>query len=124
MADVNRHKEIFTITDETRDYHGGLVKQGDTWISRATFMGREIVTDYTMEEIPPPARLVCGQQSSASDGKSIFEFKSVDGGTEITNIGEGTHKGFFAMVAGPLLRRNVSKQMRKNLERIKGMLES
>jgi len=124
VADVKNHIEIFGQNREIIDHHGGPVKEGDTWTAVSSFMGREIKSTYTMAEITPPHRLVYKSSSSSADGKMTWTFEAAEGGTRISNYAEGEPKGFFGSVAAPLLKGNVEKMMREDMDRIKAMLEA
>lgn len=124
LADINRHLDIFSQNKEIRDFHGGPVQEGDSWVIVSSFMGREVVTTYTMKEVIPNSKLVFGQSSSSAEGQIAWEFEAIDGGTRITTTGEGDPKGFFATVASQLLRSTAENQLRGDMATVKGILEA
>ena len=123
MADINKHLEIFSMNREIRDYHGGPVREGDTWQIRSSFMGRDTVTKYTLSEYAEPNRLVFESRSASGDGVITWEFAPVAGGTQVTQHAVGEPKGFLAGVAGVLLKGNLENQLRADGERFKALVE-
>lgn len=123
MADVNEHPRIFSINHGIRNYHGGPVQVGDTWESVGKFMGQETVTQYTMAEYEAPTHLLYKTASSSGDGSITWNFKEVEGGTQVEQIAEGQPKGFFASLAAPLLKGNLQKQLVEDGDNFKRLVE-
>lgn len=124
MANLDNHPDIFENNHEIRGHNGGLTKQGDTWEVVTSFMGREITTTFTMAEVDEPRRLVYSTESSAATGEITWQFEAVNGGTQVNFSSKGVPKGFFATVAGPLLKNNVTKMMKKEIQRFKEIAEA
>lgn len=101
MADVPRHPEIFTINQGIRNYHGGPVQEGDTWVSEGKFRGQETVTHYTMAEYEEPTHLHFKMESPSGDGSISWNFTAVEDGTQVEQFVEGEPKGFFCLTGCP-----------------------
>jgi uncharacterized membrane protein len=89
----------------------------------ATFLGRRLAYTYEIAEFVPGERLVM----RASDGPFAMETSYIwqnagDGSTRMTLRNRGEPSG-FAGVAAPLLERAMRRANRKDLARLKHLLE-
>ena len=77
-----------------------------------------------MAVVEAPRRLVYSTESNAASGEITWQFEAVNGGTQVNFSSKGVPKGFFATVAGPLLKNNVAKMMKGELQRFKELAEA
>ena len=112
----------FAREHETRGYKPPLAV-GSEWETVSTFMGREMVTNYTMKKYEPPHLDVRALQGPAS-GDVQHMVEEVDGGVKATIKFKGEMKGFLASLASVLIKNQAKKDMEKDLESLKAFVES
>jgi uncharacterized protein YndB with AHSA1/START domain len=98
FTDPEIRPKWFTSRNETRGYEPPLAV-GSEWETVSTFMGREMITKYTMKNYEPPHRDVRSLQGPA--------------------LGEVQH----ASIASPLIKNQAKKDMEKDLNSFKAFVE-
>jgi hypothetical protein len=97
---------------------------GSTYDQVAHFLGRDVVSSFVVVEYEPGHRV---KITSTSGPFPITETRTVDPNgpatTRVSALVEGNAGGFFR-IAGPLLRLMVQRSVRRDYERLHGLLES
>jgi carbon monoxide dehydrogenase subunit G len=117
LTNADNFSEIGGGTEEIRG-HSGPVSEGDTWQSVGKFMGREIKSDSRAVELKAPNVFRYESTSNAAETETRWEVRAVDDGTLIKHNGGGEVKGFFATLASSLLKSNVNKMYKSDMERL------
>jgi uncharacterized protein YndB with AHSA1/START domain len=111
FTDPEIRPKWFTSRNETRGYEPPLAV-GSEWETVSTFMGREMITKYTMKNYEPPHRDVRSLQGPAL-GEVQHLVEEVEGGVKVTIIFNGEMKGFLASIASPLIKNQAKKDMER-----------
>lgn len=89
----------------------------------AQFMGRRLDYTYEVREHVPGARMVMSTQEGPFPMETTYEFADADeGATRMTLRNRGEPSG-LSKVAAPLMARAMQRANRKDLERLKALLE-
>ena len=121
FTDPEIRPKWFTSREETRGYEPPLAV-GSEWETVSTFMGREMITKYTLRKFEPPHVDVRSLQGPAS-GEVQHEAEEVEGGVKVTVIFNGVMKGFLASLAAPVIKNQAKKDMEKDLNSFKAFVE-
>ena len=90
----------------------------------AEFLGRRLAYTYEVLELVPGERLVMSTSEGPFGMETTYTWDDVsDGGTRMTLRNRGAPKGFSHLVA-PFMSLAVRRANRKDLARLKAMLES
>ena len=90
----------------------------------AEFLGRRLAYTYEVVEFVPDERLVMRTAEGPFAMETTYEWtEDGTGGTRMTLRNRGTPSG-FSRLAAPLLAANMRKANRKDLERLKSLLEA
>jgi uncharacterized protein YndB with AHSA1/START domain len=90
----------------------------------ARFMGRRLAYTYQIRELVPGERLVMSTDEGAFPMETTYAWADADGGaTRMTLRNRGEPTG-FAKVGRPLMEAAMRRANRKDLERLKEILES
>ncbi len=90
----------------------------------AEFLGRRLTYTYEVVEFVPDERLVMRTSEGPFAMETTYEWADDGtGGTRMTLRNRGTPSG-FSRLAAPLLAANMRKANRKDLERLKSLLET
>jgi uncharacterized protein YndB with AHSA1/START domain len=90
----------------------------------AAFLGRRLAYTYEVRELVPGARLVMSTEEAPFPMETSYLFADTgSGGTRVTLRNRGMPTG-FSRVAGPALARAMRSANRKDLARLKELLES
>lgn len=90
----------------------------------AEFLGRRLTYTYEVVEFVPDERLVMRTSEGPFAMETTYEWaEDSTGGTRMTLRNRGTPSG-FSRLAAPLLAANMRKANRKDLERLKSLLET
>jgi uncharacterized membrane protein len=90
----------------------------------ARFMGRRLAYTYEVRELIPDERLVMSTAAGPFPMETTYEWSDVPGGgTRMTLRNRGMPSG-FSRLAAPVMRQAMRRANRKDLERIKQLLES
>jgi carbon monoxide dehydrogenase subunit G len=122
VANVNNLMQCSDVITEVRDAPQHAVKVGDTYSTTAEVMGRTIKTSHTVLTADPPNRLEMDGKNGTLNLKVEIVIESVEGGTRVTQVGEGKLSGAMRF-ARPIVERTVRKQVRSDLENMKRILE-
>ncbi len=98
----------------------GPLHDGATFADVGKFLGRRIETTFHVT-VDTPHRLV--YRSTGGLVPHDWTFESLGSGTRMTLAVEGEPGGFFRL-AGPLLERALKRQVRADMQRLKGLLET
>ena len=90
----------------------------------AEFLGRKLAYTYAVREHEPGVRFVMSTQEGPFPMETTYTFSdAADGGTHMTLRNRGEPSG-FSKVAAPLMAQAMRRANRKDLERLKALLES
>ena len=95
---------------------------GSRVASVARFLGRRLAYTYEIREHAPGQRLVMSTVSGPFPMETTYEWADAPGGTRMTLRNRGRPSG-FASVAAPALAAAMRRANRKDLERLKQILE-
>ena len=124
IADPKKQVAINPSAQEIRDFNGEQPKVGEQWTVVLNFMGREIISTYTLLESIAPSRLIFTHESSSADIRIIWTFESARVGTRVTYYSNGQPKGFFTSLALNLVKGNFDNNVHESLRAMKARLES
>ena len=89
----------------------------------ARFLGRTLTYTYEIRELDPGRRLVMSTEQGPFPMETTYAWEQTpDGGTRMTLRNRGQPSG-FAGVAAPLMERAMRRANRKDLARLKELLE-
>lgn len=89
----------------------------------AEFLGRRLVYTYEIEELEPGERLVMATAEGPFPMRTSYTWRAADGGTEMELRNSGEPSGFKS-VAAPLMALAMRRENRKDLRRLKELLEA
>jgi uncharacterized membrane protein len=89
----------------------------------ARFLGRRLAYTYEIRELVPGERLVMSTAQGPFPMETAYEWADAPGGTRMTLRNRGRPSG-FATVAAPVLAAAMRRANRKDLERLKRILEA
>jgi hypothetical protein len=89
----------------------------------ARFLGRRLAYTYEVREIVPATRFVMSTAEGPFPMETTYAWEdTAEGGTRMTLRNRGTPSG-FSRLAAPLLARAIGRANRKDLRRLKAILE-
>lgn len=89
----------------------------------ASFMGRRLSYTYELRELAPGERLRMSTSEGPFPMETTYSWEDApDGATTMSLRNRGEPSG-FSRVAAPLMKRAMRRANRKDLERLKGILE-
>jgi uncharacterized membrane protein len=88
----------------------------------ATFLGRQLEYTYEVREHVPGERFVMSTSEGPFPMETTYSWQDTAGGTTMTLRNRGEPAG-FAKVAAPMMTRAMTRANRKDLERLKEILE-
>jgi uncharacterized protein YndB with AHSA1/START domain len=88
----------------------------------AQFLGRRLAYTYEVTELVPGQRLVMGTDEGPFPMETTYAWEDVAGGTRMILRNRGEPSG-FSKVAAPLMARAMRRANRKDLARLKAILE-
>jgi uncharacterized membrane protein len=89
----------------------------------ARFLGRRLAYTYELREHVPGERLVMSTAEGPFPMETTYEWADAPGGTRMTLRNRGRPSG-FATIAAPALAAAMRRANRKDLERLKRILEA
>jgi hypothetical protein len=90
----------------------------------ARFLGRRLAYTYEVRELVPGERLVMGTSSGPFPMETTYTWTDApDSGTIMTIRNRGQPSG-FSRIAAPVMARAVRRANRRDLRRLKGILET
>jgi len=89
----------------------------------ARFLGRRLAYTYEIAAVEPGARLVMKTADGPFPMETTYTWTDASGGTRMTLRNRGGGAGFFR-VAGPILGAAMRRANRKDLARLKAILEA
>jgi hypothetical protein len=88
----------------------------------ATFLGRRLAYTYEIADYAPGERLTMSTADGPFPMETTYEWSEADGGTRMSLRNRGEPAG-FVKVASPVMTRGIRRANRKDLERLKSILE-
>ena len=107
-----------------RDYHGGEVRVGDSFVVVTTFMGREILNDYMVKKLVSPSTLAWDSISPQAKTSSQFDIESTDEGCRVILHVVGKPRGLVASIGMGMVEENLKEGIIEDLKNIRSILES
>ncbi|MBD0338702.1 MAG: SRPBCC family protein [Thermoleophilia bacterium] len=99
-------------------------RESDTRVAFvARFLGRRLAYTYEVRERVPGERLVMSTAEGPFPMETTYEWADAPGGTRMTLRNRGRPSG-FATIAAPALAAAMRRANRKDLERLKRILEA
>ena len=89
----------------------------------ARFLGRRLAYTYEIRELVPDKRMVMSTADGPFGMETTYEWRDAPGGTRMALRNRGEPVGFSRAVA-PLMAQMVRRANRKDLERLKALLEA
>jgi hypothetical protein len=89
----------------------------------AAFLGRESDYIYEVTELVPGERFVMTRAEGPFPMETVYSWEDAGGGTRMTLQSSG-HPTGLAMLLAPLLRSSMRRSGRKDLARLKALLET
>ena len=89
----------------------------------ARFLGRTLEYTYEVRELVPGERLVMSTEEGPFPMETTYEWSDAPGGTRMTLRNRGEPSG-FARIGAPMMERAMRRANRKDLDRLKSLLES
>ncbi|MDQ7027299.1 MAG: SRPBCC family protein [Anaerolineae bacterium] len=123
MTNPDMLSQWFTLIDSIRDYSGESIFVGLKYKTVGHFVGREIISDCEVLQYDVPNLLVFQSESKALLATHTWRYQALDSGTKVSINLEGKTKGFFGSLAMPLLGGQLEKDMARDLERFKQLME-
>jgi uncharacterized protein YndB with AHSA1/START domain len=99
------------------------LREGSRVAFAARFLGRTLAYTYEIAELVPGERLVMRTAEGPFPMETTYTWEDAPHGTRMTLRNRGEPRG-FAKVAGPLLAAAMRRANRKDLERLKTLLEA
>ena len=88
----------------------------------ARFLGRTLAYTYEIRELVPGERLVMATAEGPFPMETTYTWADAAGGTRMTLRNRGEPRG-FAKVGAPVMAAAMRRANRKDLARLKGLLE-
>ena len=88
----------------------------------AKFLGRRLAYTYEIKTLVRGERLVMSTAEGPFPMETTYTWEDVEGGTRMTLRNRGRPSG-FAQIAGPMMGAAIRRANRKDLARLKGILE-
>jgi len=98
------------------------VRDGSRVAFAARFLGRQLAYTYEVRELVPDERLVMSTSEGPFPMETTYEWSDAAAGTRMTLRNRGEPAG-FVKVAGPLVAGAMRRANRKDLARLKHLLE-
>jgi uncharacterized membrane protein len=90
----------------------------------ATFLGRRLEYTYEVREHVPGERFVMSTAQGPFPMETTYAFRDAPGGATAMTLRNRGEPAGFAKVAAPMMARAMSRANRKDLERLKAILEA
>ena len=124
LTDINRIPELFAGFKAVKNYHGGKVKNGDTWTVLTEFMGRDIKNDYTVTKLSEPTLLAWRSVSKQAIVDSAFEIQTTDNGSRVVLHVKGKPANMFMSFGLAMVEENLKQGIADDMENIRRILEA
>jgi len=124
LTDIPRIPELFKGFHAVRDYHGGVVRVNDTFTVVTTFMGREILNQYTVTKLTPPTSFAWDSISPQAKTSSQFDIEPTDEGSRIVLHVKGKPRGLVASIGMGMVEETLKEGIIEDLKNIRTILES
>lgn len=124
LTDISRIPELFKGFHAVRDYHGGAVRVGDTFVVVTTFMGREILNDYTVTKLDSPTTLAWDSISPQAKTTSEFNIETTEEGSRVVLHVVGKPRGLVASIGMGMVEETLKEGIIEDLKNIRSILEA
>jgi len=119
---VKNHTKWSPATKEFRQTTPGGMKVGTTIELVREIRGKPTPSTEEITEYEPDKLLAFKSQGQSSQATGRYTFEPVDGGTKVTFVLDATVGG-FGKLAGPIISREMGKEIEADLSRMKSLLE-
>jgi uncharacterized protein YndB with AHSA1/START domain len=123
MTNPDTLSQWFTLIDSIHDYSGEPIKVGLKYKTVGSFAGREIISDCEVLQYDAPKLIVFSSESNALVATHTWRYEVVGENTKVSILLEGKTKGFFGNLAMPLLGGQLEKDMTRDLQSFKQLME-
>lgn len=124
LTDIPRIPDLFKGFHAVRDYHGGDVRVGDSFVVVTTFMGREILNDYTVTKLTTPTTLAWDAISPQAKTTSQFNIEATDEGSRVVLHVLGKPRGLVASIGMGMVEETLKEGIIEDLKNIRAILEA
>jgi uncharacterized membrane protein len=124
VSDPNNLPEWSEIIREVRKETDGPPEEGERYTASVGFLGRSFEQSFAVAAHEPPRRHSERSEGPPFPQKHTYTFEEEPGGGTRLSVAWEVQPGGFFKVAGPLLEREAQRQARKELEKLKGVLEA
>lgn len=97
--------------------------KGATYDQVARFMGRDIISAFTILEYNPPHQIKGNSPTGSFPITFTRTLEETPEGTKVSALIEGDPSGFFKLAA-PLMKGKVAKSVKEDYHRLKELLEN
>ena len=123
MTNPDTLSQWFTLIDGIRGYSGEPLIVGLKYKTVGHFAGREIISDCEVLQYDAPKLIVFRSESNALVATHTWRYEPVGDNTRVSILLEGQTKGFFGNLAMPLLGGQLEKDMARDLQSFKQLME-
>ncbi|MEO1288038.1 MAG: SRPBCC family protein [Chloroflexota bacterium] len=124
LTDIPRIPALFEGFHDVRNFHGGDVAEGDTFTVVTSFMGREILNEYTVTELESPSILAWDALSPQAKVNSKFTIADYEGGSRVILHVVGNPRGLVASIGMGMIEANLKEGIIRDLKNIRAILEA
>jgi uncharacterized protein YndB with AHSA1/START domain len=124
VSDPENLPEWSGIMREVRKEAEGPPKQGDHYTAVVKFLGRRFEQSFEVAAHEPPRRHTERSAGPPFAREHTYTFHEVAGGGTLLSVAMEMQPGGFFGLARPFLEKAAQRQARKELETLKGMLQS
>jgi uncharacterized membrane protein len=122
-ADPGNAPEWYATVESVRWETEPPVRVGSRLTFVARFLGRRLEYTYEIRELVPGERLVMSTEEGPFPMETTYEWSDAPGGTRMTLRNRGEPSGLAKVGAG-MMERAMRRANRKDLDRLKSLVES
>lgn len=124
LCDVRRHPEIFATKQTMHNYPPPPLQVGQRWQGQTRFMGRDVVTNYSVIACETNQALALRARASVVDAEMRWLLEPVPEGVKISYKLRAEPQGFMARTAASAAKGRMGEQIRQQMTQLKALLEA